>query len=74
MTVILINTKIIIIIIVITIIITIITVIMIISLVLKYWDGIRRGYSQGLRVDKVLLSLGSQSSKDGVSIKIPVAV
>ena len=32
------------------------------------------GYSQVLRADEALFSLGWQSSRDGVSIKIPVVV
>ena len=33
-----------------------------------------KGHSHVLRADEVLFSLGWQSSKDGVSIKIPVVV
>ena len=32
------------------------------------------GHSQVLRADEVLFSLGGQSSRDGVSTKIPMAV
>ena len=40
----------------------------------KYGVHIRQGYSYVLRADEALISLGWQSSRDGVSIKIPVIV
>ena len=42
------------------------------SLEILGWHPV--GYSQVLRADEALFSLGWQSSRDGVSIKIPTVV
>ena len=53
--------------------ILIITII-VISPWLEIPGGHTVGYSQILRADEALFSLGWQSSRDGVSIKMPVVV